>query len=142
METVLKFAPPILLQSSLHAWLFLLLPALGAVLGALLCQGSFRRIIGASAGAAARDIGIILLVFNGWLEPNNPHWNLDISFILAFFSASAAAIMSCLAPYRGKLLLINSAIGGFAGQFLLPYLLGTPAKASGWDEALEKLVKS
>lgn len=113
------------------AWTFLLLPALGALLGAWAGQGSFLRILGAAVGAAGRDVTVIALVIAGYLVPNNPLWSPDISFMLAFFSASAAALMSCLAPYRGKLLLFNSAVGGFAGQFLLPYILVLAVKGKG-----------
>lgn len=123
METLLKYAPPIILHGFVQQWLFLLLPAFGAMLGAFLCRGSFLRIVGASAGAATRDFGIILLVSKGWLTPTNPHWHASIAFILGYLCASGAAIMSCLAPYRGKVLLLNSAIGGFAGQFFLTYIL-------------------
>ena len=123
METLLKYAPPIILHGPVQQWLFLLLPALGAMIGAFLGRGSFMRIVGASLGAAARDISIILLVTKGLLIPSNPHWHASIAFMLAYFCASGAAIMSCLAPYRGKVLLLNSAIGGFAGQFVLTYIL-------------------
>lgn len=123
METVLKYAPPIVLQSLWQQWMFLLLPALGALLGAFLGQGSFLRIVGAAIGAGARDFTIFLLVANGWLAPSNPHWHASISLILTYFCASGAAIMSTLAPYRGKILLTNAALGGFAGQFFLGYVL-------------------
>lgn len=123
METLLKFAPPIVLTLGPMAWAFLLIPALGALLGAFILRGSFMRIIGASLGAAGRDLGLLAAVHFGLLVPDNPHWDPGISVILAFFCASGAALLSCLAPYRGKRLLVGSALGGFAGQFLLPYVL-------------------
>lgn len=123
MDTLLKFAPPVVLSAGPMAWAFLFLPALGALIGAFLCRGSFLRIAGASLGAAGRDLGVVALVQFGLLVPNNPHWDPSISGILAFFCASSAALFACLAPYRGKRLLVGSAVGGFAGQFLLPYVL-------------------
>lgn len=129
METVLKYAPPIILSSAWQQWLFLLFPALGALIGAFLGQGSFLRIVGAAFGAGSRDLVIFLLAVNGWLTPNNPHWHASISLILAYFCASGAAIMSTLAPYRGKVLLLNAALGGFAGQFFLGYVLGSIKKS-------------
>ena len=140
METILKHASPILLQSIWQQCFFLLLPALGALIGAFLCQGSFLRIIGAAMGAASRDMAIMLLVINGWMVPNNPHWDLNIAFMLLFLSASSAALMSCLAPYRGKILLINSAIGGFAGQFLLAYILGVVRRPDPLEESVQELL--
>ena len=143
METLLKFAPPIVLTFGPMAWAFLLLPALGALLGAFLFRGSFMRIIGAALGAASRDLGIFALVHLGYLVPNNPHWDPSISFILAFFCASGAALFACLAPYRGKRLLLGAALGGFAGQFLLPYVLVMGwllSKAERrWSERSQKL---
>lgn len=127
METLLKYAPPVVLTLGPMAWAFLLLPALGALFGAFLCRGSYKRIVGASLGAAGRDLGVVAAVNLGLLVPNNPHWDPSISMILAFFCASGAALLSCLSPYRGKRLLVSSALGGFAGQFLLPYVL-----AMGW----------
>lgn len=123
METLLKFAPPVVLALGPMAWAFLLLPALGALLGAFIFRGSFMRIVGAALGAASRDLGVFGLVHFGVLVPNNPHWEPQISLILAFFCASGAALFACLAPYRGKRLLLGAALGGFAGQFLLPYVL-------------------
>ncbi len=138
METILKFGSPVLLIHGALAWTFLLLPALGALLGARLCQGSFLRILGGAVGGASRDIGILLLVTLGFLQPNNSLWSPDISLVLAFFGASAAAIMSCLAPYKGKLLWFNAAVGGFAGQFLLSYVMNGTSDSSpfSWELAL------
>ncbi len=133
MDTIITFGPPILLQNCVAISLFLLTPAFLAALGAYLCQGSALRIVGASIGGAARDILLLIAVTNGWLSRTNPSWTPDFSLILAFFGASAAAIMSCLAPYRGKLLIFNSAIGGLAGQFLLPFIMN-PGPANGVQE--------
>lgn len=140
MEMILKHASPLLMHSAWQQWLFLLLPAFGALLGAFLCQGSFLRIVGAALGAAARDLTIMLLVINGWLVPNNPHWDLAIAFMLVYFCASGAALMSCLAPYRGKVLLFNSALGGFAGQFVLAAILGTVRRPEPMEETVKKLL--
>lgn len=123
METVVKLGSPFLLGTTLQVWLFLLLPALGAAFGALLFRGTWLRILGAALGGASRDIVIVLLLLNGKLIPTNPYYEPGVSFMLAYFGASAAALMSCLSPYRGKMLLLNSFLGGFAGQFILPYIL-------------------
>ena len=141
MEAVLKFGPPFLIENPLIAGLFLLSPALFAALGAFLLQGSYLRIVGGAAGGALRDILLLIAVVNGLVTPTNPFWTPDFSIILAFFGACGGALGSTLAPYRGKLLLLNLAIGGFAGQFLLPYLLGTQAAAPALseEELLEKL---
>lgn len=70
-----------------------------------------------------RDILILVAVSNGWLVATNPNWEPGVSAMLVFFGASGGALGSCLAPYRGRLLLLNSAVGGFLGQFALPFLL-------------------
>lgn len=123
MEVIIKHACPVLFESSLVAWLFLLSPALFAALGARLLQGSFARIIGGTLGGGMRDFLVILAVTNGWVTVSNPRYEIMVSAILVFFGASGGALGSCLAPYRGKLLLLNSAIGGFLGQFALPFVL-------------------
>lgn len=123
MEIILKHGCPIALDSAMAGWLFLLLPAVGASLGATLLQGSFLRIIGGTLGAGLRDFMVFIAVSLGWLKVTNPHWEVMVSAILIFFCASGGALGSCLAPYRGKLLTLNSAIGGFLGQFALPFVL-------------------
>ena len=123
MEVIIKHACPIVFDSQIAAWLFLLAPALLAALGARLLQGSFLRIIGGAAGAAVRDAMVILAISQGWITVTNKHYEILVSMILIFFCASGGALGSCLAPYRGKLLLLNSAIGGFLGQFALPFVL-------------------
>lgn len=123
MEVILKHACPIALDSTAAAWLFLLLPGIFAALGARLLQGTFLRIVGGAVGGALRDLLVLLAVSLGWITVTNPHWEGLCSAILVFFGASGGALGSCLAPYRGKVLLLNSAIGGFLGQFCLPYVL-------------------
>lgn len=123
MEVILKHACPVLFDSPLGSWLFLLSPALFAALGARLLQGSFARIIGGTLGGGLRDFLVILAVTNGWVTVSNPRYEIMVSGILVFFGAAGGALGSCLAPYRGKLLMLNSAIGGFLGQFALPYVL-------------------
>lgn len=70
-----------------------------------------------------RDLALLVAVTNGWIAVSNPHWEGEVSAILMFFGACGGALGSCLAPYRGKVLLLNSAIGGFLGQFALPFVL-------------------
>ncbi len=132
MELIKHFGCPLKFTSTFVFWLFLLFPAISAALGAMICQGSALRIVGASFGAAARDVGFLLLVMFALLEPNNNLWAADYSIILAFLSGSAAAITSCLSPYRGKTLIVMSAIGGFAGQFLMAVILTEPQPALDW----------
>lgn len=139
METIFKFGSPVVLVHGALAWAFLLAPAFGALLGARLCQGSFLRILGGAVGGASRDIGLLLLITLGFLQPNNSFWSPDISLILAFFSASAAAVMSCLAPYKGKLLWFNAAVGGFAGQFLLSYVMTGTSNSTPFEWELSLL---
>lgn len=123
MEVIQKHACPILFESALAGWVFLLLPALFAALGARLLQGSSLRIVGGAVGAALRDLLIIVAVSSGWVTVTNPKFELLVSAILVFFCASGGALGSTLAPYRGKFLVLNSAVGGFLGQFCLPYVL-------------------
>jgi len=123
MEVIIKHACPIAFDSQIAAWLFLLAPALLAALGARVLQGSFLRIIGGAGGAAVRDALVVLAISQGWITVTNKHYEFYVSLILIFFCASGGALGSCLAPYRGKLLLLNSAIGGFLGQFALPFVL-------------------
>ena len=130
MEAILKHACPLLFESSVGAWLFLLSPALFAALGARLLQGSFARIIGGTLGGGLRDFLVILAVEGGWITVTNPRYEVMVSAILIFFGASGGALGSCLAPYRGKQLMLNSAIGGFLGQFALPYVLMARRKKS------------
>lgn len=123
MEIILKHACPVIYSSPLIAWSFLLLPALLAALGALILQGSAARIFGGALGAALRDVAIAVGVTNGWLTVTNRYYELEVTGILIFFCAAGGALGSTLAPYRGKLLLLNSAVGGFLGQFALPFVL-------------------
>lgn len=123
MEVILKHACPVVFESALAGWLFILSPALFAALGARLLQGTFLRILGGAAGAAVRDLLVILAVSTGWVTVTNPRYESLVSAILVFFCASGGALGSTLAPYKGKLLMLNSAIGGFLGQFCLPYVL-------------------
>ena len=123
MEVIIKHACPIAFDSQIAAWLCLLAPALLAALGARVLQGSFLRIIGGAGGAAVRDALVVLAISQGWITVTNKHYEFFVSLILIFFCASGGALGSCLAPYRGKLLLLNSAIGGFLGQFALPFVL-------------------
>ena len=74
-------------------------------------------------GAGLRDLAVLVGVSSGLITVTNRHYEFLVSSILIFFCASGGALGSCLAPYRGKLLLLNSAIGGFLGQFALPYVL-------------------
>lgn len=123
MEVILKHACPLVLDSTLAAWLFLLSPALFAALGARLLQGSFLRIVGGALGGGLRDVLVLLAVSQGWIVVTNRYYEALVSSILVFFGASGGALGSTLAPYRGKLLMLNSAVGGFLGQFALPYVL-------------------
>jgi hypothetical protein len=123
MEVILKHACPFIPQSAIIAWFFLLLPAIFACFGALLLQGSFARILGGALGGGLRDALILVAVSSGWITVTNPGYELLVSSILIFFGASGGALGSCLAPYRGKFLALNSALGGFLGQFALPYVL-------------------
>jgi hypothetical protein len=123
MEVIIKHGCPIAFDSALGAWVFMLLPAVLAGLGAFLLQGSFLRIVGGALGAGLRDFFVLIAVSSGWITVTNPHWEDLVSAILIFFCASGGALGSCLAPYRGKLLFLNSAIGGFLGQFCLPFVL-------------------
>ncbi len=123
MEVILKHGCPLILDSMIAAGLFILLPGLFAALGARLLQGSFLRILGGAAGGGLRDILVIVAVNAGWLTVTNPRWEENVSGILIFFGACGGALGSCLAPYRGKVLMLNSAIGGILGQFCLPFVL-------------------
>lgn len=123
MEIILKHACPFTLNSTIAAWLFILSPGLFAALGARLFQGSSLRIIGGAAGGGLRDLLVLLAVSADWITVTNPQWEGLVSAILIFFGASGGALGSCLAPYQGKVLLLNSAIGGFLGQFCLPFVL-------------------
>lgn len=125
MEIILKHACPLALDSTFTAWLFMLSPALFAALGARLLQGSFLRIVGGAAGAGVRDLAVLIAVSQGWVTITNQYYETLCSAILVFFCASGGALGSCLAPYRGKLLWFNSAVGGFLGQFALPFVLLT-----------------
>ncbi len=123
MDVILKHACPLALESVVAAWLFILLPAILACLGARLLQGSVMRIIGGALGGSLRDVLVFVAVSRGWLAVTNPDFELPVAFILVFFGACGGALGSCLAPYRGKLLMLNSALGGFLGQFCLPFVL-------------------
>jgi hypothetical protein len=123
MEVIIKHGCPFLLDSTLAAWLFLLLPALFACLGARMLQGSFLRIVGGALGGGLRDFAVVVAVANGWITVTNRSYEVLVSSILIFFGAAGGALGSCLAPYCGKFLLLNSAVGGFLGQFCLPYVL-------------------
>jgi hypothetical protein len=123
MEVIIKFGCPFAVDSTVVFWLFLLLPAIFAAIGASLLQGSFLRIVGGAMGGGLRDFLVLFAVNKGWVTVTNPDYELPVSFILIFFGASGGALGSCLAPYRGKFLMLNSAIGGFLGQFCLPFVL-------------------
>lgn len=124
MDVIVEFGSPLLLTSFWQKVLFLLAPAVLAPVGALLGQGSWLRIAGAAAGAMARDLVLLLLVVGGLLHASNPHYSLDCALILAYLGGAGAALLACLAPYRGRLLLVMTGLGGFGGQFLLPPILG------------------
>lgn len=123
MDTILRHGCPVVFDSTFAGVLFLLLPALFAGLGAVAMQGSFLRILGGAVGGGLRDVLVLLAVSQGWITVSNPRWESLVSAILVFFGASGGALGSCLAPYRGKLLFLNSAIGGFLAQFCLPFVL-------------------
>ena len=124
MESIIRYGCPLLLDSSGPAALiFLLLPALFAAAGARLLQGGAARIVGGAAGGAVRDVLVLVAAGCGWISVTNPQWEAGVSAMLVFFGASGGALGSCLAPYRGRLLLLNSALGGLLGQFALPFLL-------------------
>lgn len=129
MEVIIKHGCPIALDSTLQAWLFVLIPAFLAALGAGLLQGTFLRIVGGAIGAGSRDFLVLVGIDKGWIIVSNPEWGPHYSAILIFFCASGGALGACLAPYRGKLLLLNSAIGGFLGQFCLHFVMFAKRKS-------------
>ncbi|GMU56339.1 MAG: hypothetical protein AMXMBFR33_54850 [Candidatus Xenobia bacterium] len=121
MSEIARYACPVVLTNTLLIWLFLLIPGLLAALGAYLTRGSWMRIVGASVGAAARDI---LALFVAVILPDsarNPEYAPYYSWFVAYLCASGAAVMSCLSPYRGGVLYFMAGVGGFAGQFVLLY---------------------
>jgi hypothetical protein len=132
MDAILQHGCPFALDSLILGGLFLLLPALLAALGAWLLQGTFLRILGGAAGGGLRDLVVLVAVSRGWVTVTNPQWEELVSAILIFFGASGGALGSCLAPYRGKILLLNSALGGFLGQFCLPFVLFQKSRGKRW----------
>lgn len=123
MEVILRHGSPLLLDSTVAVAIFLFLPGLFAAVGARLLQGSFARILGGALGGGLRDILILVAVNAGLISVTNPAWEMPVTAILVFFGACGGALGSCLAPYRGKLLWLNAALGGILGQFLLPFVL-------------------
>lgn len=121
MSEIARYTCPVLLTNVLLIWLFLLIPGLLAGLGAYLTRGSWLRIVGASVGAAGRDILVLLLATLVPDSARNPEYAPYYSWFVAYLCASGAAVMSCLSPYRGKLLYFMAGVGGFAGQFILLY---------------------
>jgi len=104
---------------------FLLVPAVLAAFGALIGQGSWLRIVTAAVGAATRDLLLRTLVVTGWLIPSNPDYNPDTALLFAFGCASGAALLACLSPYRGKLLLLMAGLGATVGQYSILLVIGT-----------------
>ncbi len=124
---ILKEGCPVLIESSVGVFLFLITPFVCAFLGALLCQGSWFRIAGAAAGGALRDVLISAAVTNGLITVSNPDYQIAVSFLLAYLTASGAALLATLSPYRGPTLWFMSGLGAGGGQFLLSKLLHRPA---------------
>jgi hypothetical protein len=123
MEIILRHGCPLALHSFVAGCIFIALPGLLAALGARLLQGSFLRIVGGAVGGGLRDGLVLVAVSAGWITVTNSQWEFLVSYILVFFGACGGALGSCLAPYRGKLLVLNSAVGGLLGQFCLPFVL-------------------
>ncbi len=121
VSEIARYACPVILTQAWQVWLFILIPGLLAALGAYLGRGSWMRIPGASAGAAARDVVILLLAGLIPASARNPEYGPYYSWFLAYLCASGAAVMSCLSPYRGRILYVMSALGAIAGQFVLLY---------------------
>ena len=125
---IVKAGCPVILTEEWHMWAFVLAPAFLAAFGAIIGQGSWLRIVTAAAGAAARDLILMGLVMYGWLVPCNPSYTTESATMMAFGCASGAALLACLSPYRGKILILMSGAGAFAGQFLILALGARRAK--------------
>jgi hypothetical protein len=121
--TIAHYGCPVLLRDEWQLWLFLFVPFIAASFGALAGQGSWLRIPLAALGAASRDLVGAALVHFGVLTGGNPDYMIDTGLMLAFFTAAGAGLAACIAPYRGKTLLLLSGIGGFLGQFVLLALI-------------------
>ena len=134
---VTKYGCPKLLHGHLHH-IFLLTPALLAAIGARIGQGSALRILTAALGGATRDLSILAAIYLGFLHPNNPNYIPEASVILAFGSASGAALLATLSPYRGLRLVLLSSLGAFLGQFLLLAVLLPPRKQDGYRRSVAR----
>ncbi len=129
IDMIVRFGSPFMLSQRWEKLLFIAVPGVLAGLGALVCQGSYLRIVGAALGGCFRDLCLVFLVSKGLLEPTNPYYNLDCAIVLAFFGFSAAALLSCLSPYEGPVLWVMSTLGGLGGQFLFPPFMGAEPQA-------------
>lgn len=143
METLLKLACPFTLTQAWQGLLFIAIPCILAALGARILRGSFLRIIGAVVGASLRDVVILILVASGHGHCN-PDYNEMASLLLLFLTVSGAALGACLGPYRGLRLLLFTAVGALAGQWLFEPLsrhllslgllaLGVRTVRQGWQ---------
>lgn len=122
MEYVIKFGCPFVFTQPWQVWAFLALPSLLAAFGALICQGSFLRILGATFGSVLRDGALLLMVGNGFLVPTNPSYDVYAGSILLFCVASGSALGAVFGPYTGFRLMILAALGALAGQWAYGYL--------------------
>jgi len=122
MEYVIKFGCPIAFSQPWQVWVFLALPSLLAALGALICQGSALRIIGATLGGFLRDGVLLALVANGMLVPTNARYDVYAASILIFFVCSGSALGAVFGPYTGFRLMIFAALGALAGQWAFGYV--------------------
>lgn len=122
MEYVIKFGCPIAFTQPWQVWVFLAIPCLLAALGALVSQGSFLRIIGATLGAGLRDTVLLGLVSSGMLVPTNPRYDVWAGSLLIFCVASGGALGAVFGPYTGLRLLLLAALGALAGQWAYGYI--------------------
>lgn len=122
MQNVMKFGCPFAFTEPWQVWVFLAIPCLLAALGALVSQGSFLRIVGATLGAALRDGVLLVLVANGLLVPTNPRYDVYAASILVFFVSSGGALGAVFGPYTGLRLMIFAALGVLAGQWAFGYV--------------------
>ena len=132
---ILEHGCPVILTSDPQKWLFVLLPALSAAFGAFVGQGSWLRIVTAAFFGGLRDASLLLVIAAGFLVPTNPSYSADCGMILAFGCASGAALLATLSPYRGKFLILMSAFGAFAGQYLLLLVMGSRQKKQTYKVA-------